>query len=175
MTTASVPQIVTFRLGDDLFAADIFAVERVLRYRPPTPLPNVPAWIDGVIEYGDRVVPVLDMRSRFGMPVVEPGPLTRTLVLNVGGEWIAAVVDAVLEVTTLVAGQIAPPPPLFRGLSAEYLRGIVRHGDRLLIFLDVERLLSSNERLSIEQAVDERLIIERSTEEVLPEDPREDA
>jgi purine-binding chemotaxis protein CheW len=145
-------QIVTFRLADDLFAADIFAVERVLRWHQPTTIPNVPDWIEGVIEYQSRVVPVINLRKRFEMDSAEPGNLTRILIFNSGGEWIAATVDAVLEVTVLDAKQLNPPPPLFRGLAGEYLRGVVRRNDKLVIFLDVPRLLSTNERLSLEQA-----------------------
>ena len=152
MSTTDLSQIVTFRLGDDLFAADIFAVERVLRWQEPTPIPNVPAWIEGVLEYQGRVVPVINLRRRFEMV---PAPVqndTRILIFNAGGEWIAATVDAVLEVSALDPARLAPPPPLFRGLAGEYLRGIVRREKRLVIFLDVTRLLSTNERLVLEHA-----------------------
>ena len=144
-------QIVTFRLGDELFAADIFAVERVLRYQEPTSIPNVPNWIEGVIEYQSRVVPVINLRRRFEMESAEPDNLTRILIFNSGGEWIAATVDAVLEVAALETRQLSPPPPLFRGLAGEYLRGVVKRADKLVIFLDVPRLLSTNERLSLQQ------------------------
>ena len=145
-------QIVTFQLGEDLFAADIFAVERVLRYQEPTSIPNVPNWIEGVIEYQSRVVPVINLRRRFEMDSATPDNLTRILIFNSGGEWIAATVDAVHEVAALETRQLSPPPPLFRGLAGEYLRGVVKRGDRLVIFLDVPRLLSTNERLSLQQA-----------------------
>ena len=145
-------QIVTFLLGEDLFAADIFAVERVLRWHQPTSIPNVPDWIEGVIEYQNRVVPVINLRKRFEMEAIEPSNLTRILIFNSGGEWIAATVDSVLEVTVLDAKQLSAPPPIFRGLAGEFLRGVVRRNDKLVIFLDVPRLLSTNERLSLEQA-----------------------
>jgi purine-binding chemotaxis protein CheW len=152
MKTTDLAQIVTFRLGDDQFAADIFSVERVLRYLSPTTVPNVPEWIEGVIDYQGRVVPVINLRRRFEM---EPAPVsndTRILVFNTGGDFVAATVDAVVEVAPLVSSQVAPPPPLFRGLAGEYLRGVVRRNDRLVIFLDVARLLSTSERLRLEQA-----------------------
>ncbi len=142
-------QIVTFRIGDDLFAADIFSVERVLHFRAPTPIPNVPDWLDGVIDYQGRVVPVINLRRRFELPAADSAQETRVLVFSVADEWIAATVDAVLDVTALDTAALAPPPPLFRGLTAEYLRGVVRRGDRLVIFLDVARLLSATERLSL--------------------------
>ena len=152
MTATDRSQIVTFRLGEDLFAADIHSVERVLRWQESTPIPNVPAWIEGVLEYQGRVVPVINLRRRFEMPAREAANDTRILVFNTGGEWIAATVDAVLDVSGLELARVAPPPPLFRGLAGEYLKGIVRREARLVIFLDVDRLLSTNERLVLEQA-----------------------
>ncbi len=157
MTTVR-QQLVTFRLGDDLFAADIYSVERVLRYQPPTPIPNVPEWVDGVIEYRGRIIPVIDLRLRFGLERTPARPESRILVFTVGNEWIGAIVDAVLEVASPTADQLSPPPPLFRGLSAEFLRGIVRRNDRLVVFLEVTRLLTT----------DERLVLDRVTEEAAP-------
>ncbi len=152
--TAVAQQLVTFRLGDDLFAADIYSVERVLRYQPPTAIPNVPEWVDGVIEYRGRVIPVIDLRLRFGLERTAPRPESRILVFSVGKDWIGAVVDAVLEVTTPTSDQLAPPPPLFRGLSAEFLRGVVRRPDRLIVFLEVTKLLTHDERLVLKRAAD---------------------
>lgn len=155
MSTADTSQIVTFRLGDDLFAADIYSVERVLRHQAPTAIPNVPDWIEGVIDYQGRVVPVINLRRRFELPPAPVANDTRILVLNAGGEWIAAIVDGVLEVAGLAADGVQPPPPLFRGLAGEYIKGITRRGERLVIFLDVERLLSTTERLHLESAAPE--------------------
>ena len=152
---ATTSQIVTFRLGDELFAADIFSVERVLRYTSPTPVPNVPSWIEGVIDYQGRVVPVINLRRRFELPAAPVAADGRILVLSVDGEWVAATVDGVLDVSVLEADRLAPPPPLFRGLTASYVRGVVRRADRLVVFLDVARLF----------ATDERIVLERPSEE----------
>ena len=150
--TTEADKLVVFRLGEDLFAADIFSVERVLRYTPPTPVPDMPPYIEGVMEYQEHVVPVVNLRLRFELPAAPVAGETRTLVLNVGGEWIGIVVDAVTEVAAYDPSMISAPPKLFRGLSAEYLKGIVRRGERLVIFLDVAQLLSSNERISLREA-----------------------
>lgn len=155
MTAVEKIQIVTFRLGDDLFAADIYSVERVLRYQEPTPIPNVPAWIEGVIEYQQRVVPVINLRKRFDLAATTVSNETRILVFVSHDEWIAAIVDAVLEVTSLEVSRISPPPTYFRGLAGEYLRGIVRRNERLVLFLDVARLLSTTERLTLEKVTAE--------------------
>lgn len=157
MSKPRIAKIVWFRLGTDYFAADIFSVERVLRYQPPTAVPNVPEWIEGVIEYQGRVVPVVSLRRRFQLPAVPATPETRVLVLKSGDDWVGAVVDAVLEVASFDESLLSPPPPLFRGLAGEYLRGIVRLEDRLLIYLNVERLLSSDERLALERVSAEAL------------------
>lgn len=150
--SSEADKLVTFRLGDDQFAADIHAVERVLRYAAPTPLPDVPAYIEGVMDYQGQVVPIVNLRRRFELPASEVRTETRILVLNVSGEWIGVVVDAVSEVASFDPGAVAAPPKLFRGLAGEYLKGIIRRGDKLVIFLDVEKLLSSTERIALQAA-----------------------
>jgi purine-binding chemotaxis protein CheW len=147
-----VERIVTFRLGADLFAADIFSVERVLRYEAPRAIPDVPEWIEGVLEHEGRVVPVIDLRRRFGLPRAEPAPQTRLLVLSSGDDLVAAVVDAVLDVRPLDVTDLAPPPELFRGLAGRYLRGLTRRDGELVVLLDVGNLLSSRERLTLKTA-----------------------
>jgi purine-binding chemotaxis protein CheW len=143
-------RIVTFRLGRDLFAADIFVVERVLRYEAPRAIPNVPPWIEGVIEYQGRMVPVIDLRRRFELPGAAIGPQTRMLVLSTSGELVAVIVDAVLDVRPLDGTALAAPPALFRGLAGEYLRGLTRRQGELVVLLDTDRLLSSRDRLALE-------------------------
>jgi purine-binding chemotaxis protein CheW len=152
MTAIAPQQLVTFRLGDDRFAVDIFVVERVLRFTSPAMVPKLPAWMDGVIEHGGRVVPVIDLRARLGLPRIAPRPEQRILVLAVGEEWLGVTVDSVHEVMSVLPDDVAPPPPIFRGLDAEYLRGLVRHEGSLIIFLDVTRILTSTERLELAQA-----------------------
>lgn len=145
-------KLVTFRLGDDHFAADIHAVERVLRYAPPTFVPDMPDYIEGVMDYQGRVLPVVNLRRRLEMPAADAVTEARTLILNVSGEWIGVVVDAVTEVASFDPAAVAPPPKLFRGLAGEYLKGIVRRGDKLVIYLDVEELLSTTERITLQAA-----------------------
>src|ERR1700722_5914853 len=152
MSAPTQSQIVTFRLGGDLFAADIHRVERALRWQGPTPVPNVPAWISGVIDYQKRVLPVLDLRARFEMPTTAPSNETRIVVFNAGDHWVAGIADAVLAGGGWDAAAVEPPPPLFRGLSAEYLKGIVRRDGKLVMLLHVSHLVSATERLALETA-----------------------
>jgi purine-binding chemotaxis protein CheW len=153
MTAPTVQQVVTFRVAEEHFAAEISAVERILRYEPSITVPHLPEWVDGVLEYQGRVVPVIDLRRRFELDGADARAEGegRVIVFAIGTEWIGAVVDAVLEVTAIPAEQVTPPPALFRGLSADYLRGLVRRDGRLLIFLEVDRLLTATERLRLER------------------------
>ncbi|MDB4916194.1 MAG: cheW [Gemmatimonadetes bacterium] len=150
-------KLVTFRLGQDYFAADVHAVERVLRYSLPTSVPDMPPYIEGVMDYLGRVVPVVNLRRRFELPPMEVGAEMRTLILNVSGEWIGAVVDAVTEVAPFLPTDVSAPPKLFRGLAGTYLKGIVRRDNRLVMFLDVEQLLSSTDRIALQDAGAEAL------------------
>ena len=142
-------QIVTFRVDEDAFAADVFAVERVIEFQRPKVVPNVPDWIEGIIEYQSRVVPTINLRRRFELPPANDGAGSRIIIFTVEKEWMAAVVDAVHEVRTIDASQLSPPPPIFRGLPCEYLRGILREGEMLTICLDIARLLSTTERVML--------------------------
>lgn len=151
MSTGKI-KLVAFRVGDDQFAADIFSVERVLRHVRPRPVPDLPAWLEGVIDYEGRVIPVISLRERFGVAGERPEG-ARTMVCVVGDSWIAMTVDSVQEVVTIDEAQLEPPPAIFRGLAREYLRGLVRSPDGVLVALDVEHLLTSHERLQLDHAI----------------------
>ena len=149
-----VVKLVTFRLGHDVFAADIAVVERVLRYATPNHVPDVPAWIEGVVEHRGTVIPVVDLRRRNELPDCSITAQTRILVLATAAGWVGAIVDAVLEVAVVPATAVAAPPPLFRGFASHFLRGIAKIRERLVVVLDVERVLTSPDRLVFEHALE---------------------
>jgi purine-binding chemotaxis protein CheW len=153
VSTAPV-KLVTFLLGTHRFAADVFSVERVLRYVAPNAVPDMPVWIAGVIDYRGAVVPVIDLRRRIGLPGDEHPATARILVLSTSDGWVGAVVDAVLEVATVAASQIAPPPALFRGLASEFMRGITHVREHLVVVLEVDRVLSSTARIAFDASGD---------------------
>jgi purine-binding chemotaxis protein CheW len=148
-----VAKLVTFQLGLDIFAADVLSVDRVLRYAPPNAVPDVPPWVLGVIEHREKVIPVVDLRRRVELSDDSITPETRILVLNTSGGWVGAIVDTVHEVASVPADSISAPPPLFRGLAAEFIRGMVKVGDQLVVILDVDRVLSSADRIAFDQSV----------------------
>lgn len=150
---ADVVKLVIFQLGVDLFAADVFSVERVLRYTSPSSVPDVPPWIEGVLEHGGKVIPVIDMRRRIELAEDSITPDTRVLVFTTAEGLVGAVVDAVHEVAVVPAGAVSPPPGIFRGLAAKFIRGVAKVKEQLVVVLDVNELLASTDRIAFERAV----------------------
>lgn len=145
-------QLVTFKVAGQDFAFDIFQVERILRYEAPAPLPKAPDFLEGVLQYHGTAVPLIDLRKRLGVaaPLREE---TRTVILEWGGGKIGAVVDAVTEVLQVAATDVTAPPHIVKGLTAEYITGLVVKDARTIIVLNTARLLSSKEKLALEAAV----------------------
>lgn len=149
--STDVVKLVVFRIGDDLFAADVLAVDRVLRYTSPNPVPDVPRWIEGVVEHRGAVIPVVDLRRRIERDDVELSASTRILVFNTSDGFVGAIADAVVEVAVVPAAAVAPPPPLFRGLAADAIRGIAKVREELVVVLDVDRVLTRADRIVIDE------------------------
>ena len=142
-------RLITFRVGGALYAADIATVERVLRHETSRPVPNMPSWMEGVLEYEGRILPVIDLRVRFGVGQDRETGGGRLLVVSLVTEWVAVAVDQVLDVRAVAAADIASPPAMVRGFSGEFLRGVVRRGNDLVLVLDFHRTLSSTDQASL--------------------------
>jgi purine-binding chemotaxis protein CheW len=152
MTTGDELQFVVFRLGGQEFGLSIFQVERILRWEAPAPLPNAPDFLEGVMPYGGGVVPLVDLRKRVGLAAAYEEE-TRVMVLQFEDQHVAVVVDQVVEVLRVDTRTIAPPPPMVRGLAAEYISGIISRTGRTIVVLNAARLLSSTERLALTEAL----------------------
>lgn len=151
---AAVPQVqlVTFRVGGQEFGLDVFAVHEILRWQGVTAVPRAPAFVEGVLDVRGAVVPVVDLRRRFETGRVEYDEETRIVLVQFGGERLGLVVDSVTEVLRAPETAISAPPAYIRGLAAEFVRGIVRLEGRLIILLDLDRILTSEERIALEGA-----------------------
>jgi len=152
MSTGDDIQVVVFRVGGQEFAFNVFHVQRILRFETPSPLPKAPAFLEGVITVQGSVVPVIDLRKRFELKQAPQREETRTMVLESEGLVVGVVVDAVLEVLRVAAAAVSPPPPVVRGLAADYIQGIITTGTRTVILLQTSRLLTSSERIALEAA-----------------------
>lgn len=157
MTTATDIRrsLVTCAAAGELFALDVATVERVLRYTVPRRVPNAAAWLVGVIAVGERLVPVLDLRERMGLPAAEPTAASRIVVLTLAEGPIGFIVDAVDEVVAVEANAVEDAPPVYRGLARTFVRGIVRRDEKLYILLAVDQLVTSPERLALRAAVED--------------------
>jgi purine-binding chemotaxis protein CheW len=149
-STGDDMQVVTFRVGRQEFALDILQVERILRYVPPSPLPKAPRFLEGVMPYGDGAIPVIDLRKRFELEATIREE-TRLMVLELETQRVAVLVDEVREVMRIDTTAITAPGPMVSGLAAAYISGIITSPGRTIIILNARKLLSSSERLELDQ------------------------
>lgn len=153
-------QYLTFALAQELFAVDIHAVREIIEYGHLTSVPMMPPSILGVINLRGAVVPVIDLGLRFGGSATVIGPRTCIVILEIatgdGLRVIGMVVDAVSEVLELGADQIEPAPSFGNRIRADFIRGMGKVNDRLVVLLDVGRVLSDDEISLLEQAGTQR-------------------
>jgi purine-binding chemotaxis protein CheW len=138
-------QLVSFHLDKEEYGIEITRVREIILMGEITRVPETPPHIKGLINLRSTVIPIVDLRLRFGLPEESPTDHTRIMVVNVAGKMIGIVVDAVSEVLRISQEQIAPPPPTVAGLSNEYLTGLVRLDDRMLILLDIDKIVARRE------------------------------
>lgn len=149
LDSKEVLQLVTFRLGKEEFSMDILKVQEIIRIMDLTRVPRTPDFIEGVINLRGRVTPVLDLRKRFGLPADEKTNETRIIVVDIDNRTVGLKVDAVSEVLRLPADTVEPPPSLITGAESDYIKGVGKLDGRLIILLDVSKILSRSERDAI--------------------------
>jgi purine-binding chemotaxis protein CheW len=137
-------QFVAFRIGTQQFAVEIHRVSEVITYCEITPIPGAPAFVEGMIDLRGQLLPVLDMRKRFGMTEIHNTMQTRILILRVSRQKIGLIVDEADQVYTIPVEKIQPPPD-----GADYVLAVAKHQDVLVVVLDLERLLSGKEQISL--------------------------
>lgn len=135
-------QVVSFRLANEEYGVEITKVQEIILIGDITRVPQTAPYIKGLINLRSTVIPIVDLRLRFGMSEQPATEETRIMVMNVGGKTIGIVVDAVSEVLRITKEQIAPPPATVAGLGREYITGLAKLDQRLLILLDIDRLLT---------------------------------
>jgi purine-binding chemotaxis protein CheW len=142
-------QLVTFTIGHEEFGVDILAVQEIIRTMEITKVPKAPHFVEGVINLRGKVIPIIDLRSRFNMASKKHDKSTRIIVLEISTMIVGFVVDAVSEVLRVSANTVEPPPPVVAGIESEYISGIGKLDDRLLILLDLNKLLGGPEMDSL--------------------------
>jgi len=138
-------QLVSFKIGDEEFGVDILKVQEINRMLEVTRVPNAPEYVDGVINLRGKVIPIIDLRRRFGMERKEHDKNTRVVVVELNGKVVGFVVDAVSEVLRIPKSVTEPPPSIVAGIEADYITAVGKLEDRLLILLDLEKVLMAVE------------------------------
>jgi purine-binding chemotaxis protein CheW len=145
-------QLVVFTLGDESFAVDINTVKEIIQLQPVTRLPGTPSSVEGVINLRGSVIPVIDLRKRFNMEEVKSSKDSRIVVVACGGSSVGVIVDSVAQVIRIPLESIEKTTNVFSDKQEDYLLGIVKLSNRLLILLDLARILTSQELSSMESS-----------------------
>ncbi len=138
-------QLVSFHLGDEVYGIEIVKVREIILMGEITRVPQTPPFVKGLINLRSTVIPVIDLRIRFDLTANDYTSESRIMVIDVSGKTIGIIVDAVSEVLRVSNDQIAPPPPTVAGLEQEYLTGLVKFEDQLLMLLDVDKMLGKED------------------------------
>ena len=141
-TSAAGGQFLTFRLGDESFGLEILRVQEIKGYSAITPLPNAPPHVKGVMNLRGAVVPIVDLRQKFGMAPTEYTRFTVIVLVTLGTKLVGLVVDAVSDVIELAASDIEPPPDLDASIDLSCLTGLGKSGEQLITLLDIDRLVT---------------------------------
>jgi len=136
-------QLVSFKIGEEEFGVDILKVQEINRMMLVTRVPDAPEYVVGVVNLRGKVIPVVDLRKRFGMENKEPDKHTRIIVMELEEKLVGFIVDAVSEVLRIPGSVTEPPPSITTDINADYITAIGKLNDRLITLLDIERILTN--------------------------------
>ncbi len=146
-------EYLTFILGGEEYAIDILKVQEIRGYDAVTTIAHAPAFIKGVINLRGTIVPIIDLRIKFGVGKPEYTPFTVVIVLNVGGRVVGIVVDAVSDVVTVRTSQMREAPEFSQAVDVRYITGLAMLDERMLIVVDIERLMLSSDMALIDETL----------------------
>lgn len=144
-----VLQLVTFTLGGEEYAVDILKVQEINRMKEITKVPNAPYYVEGVINLRGKVIPVVSLRKFFGLPEEEDRAKQKIMIMDIQGTTIGLIVDTVSEVLRISSEIVEPPPSMTYSVSSEFISGIAKLEDRLIILLDMDKLIGKEESQSM--------------------------
>ena len=146
-------QVVVFGLGSEDFGVNISSVESIIKMQPITKMPHSPLCVEGVTNLRGKVLPVMDLRRRFGLPSQEVDKNNRIIIINVNGIEVGMIVDGVSEVLTIPEQSVEPAPAIASTVDSNFITGIAKIDQRLVILLDLGMVLSSGEQENLAVAV----------------------
>jgi purine-binding chemotaxis protein CheW len=134
-------QFLTFNLGEELYGVDILRVQEIKGYTAVTKIPNTPSYIKGVLNLRGTIVPIVELRTKFGMPTIEYTMFTVIIVVVVKEKVMGLVVDAVSDVLDIDKADVQAPPNFGARINVSFMKGIGKSGDKLVTLLDIDRML----------------------------------
>jgi len=143
--TGDLKQFISFSIGEEEYGLELLRVKEVIRIREITWLPKAPSFVKGIINLRGDVIPIIDLRDKFGLEAKEATTMTRVIVVEVEGRMIGMVVDSASQVVRIPADQIDPPPPMLGGFSQEFITGVGKLDDKLIILLNTDAILTMEE------------------------------
>ena len=143
--TTDTQQFLTFALGAEEYGVEILKIQEIKGYSAVTPLPNAPAYVKGVLNLRGTIVPIVDLRKKFRLPEVAYDQFTVIVVVQVQGKTLGFIVDAVRDVLTVTAQDIQPTPDLAGQVDTACLNGLAKAGEKLVILLDIDQVLTAAE------------------------------
>jgi purine-binding chemotaxis protein CheW len=152
-STTSLREFLAFKLGAEEYGIDILRVQEIRSYEQPTRIANAPSFIKGVVNLRGVIVPIVDMRLKFDLEQASYDAFTVVIVLNIANRIMGMVVDGVSDVITLTPEQLRPVPEFNSSIASDHLLAIGAIEDRMLILVDIEKLMSSSEMGLIEDAL----------------------
>ena len=143
-------QLISFTVGDEDYGVNIQTVKEVIRKRDITKLPKAPTFVKGVINLRGDVIPIIDLREKFGIEHREYTNMTRVIVVEIDGKSIGMVVDSVSHVTRIEKDQIEPPPPCVGKGSEEFIMGVGKIAEKLIVMLNISNILTTGEKIELD-------------------------
>ena len=143
-------KVVVFKIDNEEFAVNIIQVERILGYTEPTKIPESPEFIKGVITYQNEILPIMDLKKKFNLSDTELEDNPKIVVVKSKDKKVGLIVDLVSEVIDVDDSMIEEAPNIVRGISNEYIRGMIKLNDRIIILIDTEKILTNDEMSKIQ-------------------------
>ncbi|HOT59033.1 MAG TPA: chemotaxis protein CheW [Spirochaetia bacterium] len=148
-------QLVTFQLGEELYGIDIMDVKEIVRVQEIRPIPNAPAYVEGLFKLREFIIPIINLHKRFHLKKAQLDEdeelLSGFIILDIDGMKIGIIIDKIERVISIEFNQIQPPPQMLSGIGAEYIQGVVKQNDSYLIIIDTQKLFTAKELQKIDE------------------------
>ncbi len=146
-------QFVVFMLGDEKYGVDILRVGTISEYLDITRVPDAPSYVEGMINLRGDIIPVINLKNRFAIPATEISEETRIIIYSIDGIDIGFIVDEASQVLRIDEKNIEPTPSLIKGEGREYIAGVGKHENEIIILLDFAKILSDDERQAVTKLI----------------------